>query len=91
MDERIGKLTKAVGIARVAAGAAYLSKSENRQKVKSLLGKAFRKKDPSSYITQLGRPTDIADAKMVDEGAMTSVQYYNDLRDHYTSNEQKED
>lgn len=87
----MGKLTKVVGIAGVAAGAAYLSKSENRKKVKVLLDKAFGKKDPSSYITQLGRPSDIDDAKMVDEGAMTSVQYYNDLREYYKSSEKKEE
>ncbi|MBP1971781.1 hypothetical protein J2Z83_003936 [Virgibacillus natechei] len=72
----MGKITKVVGVAGAVAGAAYLSKSENRQKVKGQLDKTVKKVN-SSYAKNSGKPSDIDDAKMVDEGAMTSVQYYN--------------
>lgn len=76
----VGKLTKAIGIAGAVAGAAYLAKGENRNKVKVQLDKVINKLN-SQYIKELGKPADIADAKMVDEGAMTSVQYYNELQE----------
>lgn len=72
----MGKFKKVVGVAGVVAGAAYLSKSENRQKVKGQLDKVLKSFN-KSYVKDLGKPSDIDDAKMVDEGAMTSVQYYN--------------
>lgn len=77
----MGKFKKIVGVAGVAAGVAYFSKKENRNKLKKQLDhtiSAFRNK---SNVKELGKPEDIADAKMVDEGAMTSVQYYNELQE----------
>ncbi|QQK80722.1 hypothetical protein HUG20_13000 [Salicibibacter cibi] len=79
----MGKVTKAVGVAGAVAGAVYLSKGENRQKVKRQLAKIQGKED-SSYLKNLGKPSDIEDANMVNEGAMTSVQYYNRLQDEKT-------
>lgn len=35
--------------------------------------------DNMPYIANLGKPSDRDDANMVDEGAMTSIQYYNRL------------
>lgn len=80
----MGKVTKLIGAAGVLAGAAYLSKENNRKKVKRGLDKAVYKatswtSDP--YLLHLGKPDEEQDANMVDEGAMTSVLYYNELRD----------
>ncbi len=80
----MGKVTKLIGAAGVLAGAAYLSKESNRQKMKRGLDKAVYKatswtSDP--YLLHLGKPDETRDANMVDEGAMTSVLYYNELRD----------
>lgn len=80
----MGKVTKLIGAAGVLAGAAYLSKEDNRKKVKRRLDKAVYKatswtNDP--YLLHLGKPDESRDANMVDEGAMTSVLYYNELRD----------
>ena len=87
----MSKLTKTIGIAGAAAGAAvgavFLSKSENREKVKEQLGKLVGKdegEDNQDYVEKLGRPGaygETEDAKMVDEGALTSVQYYNKLQE----------
>lgn len=84
---RMGKLTKTIGIAGAAAGAAagavYLSKSENREKMVTQLEKLVGKEN-KEYIKKLGRPGaygETDDAKMVDEGALTSVQYYNKLQE----------
>lgn len=83
----MSKVTKTIGIAGVAAGAAagamYLSKSENRSKLKQQIEKIVGKEN-SDFVKKLGRPgaqgaTD--EAKMVDEGALTSVQYYNELQE----------
>ncbi|AXF55613.1 hypothetical protein [Salicibibacter kimchii] len=79
----MGKVTKAVGVAGAIAGAAFLSKNENRQKVKRQLAKIMGKEN-SSYLKNSGKPSDIEDANMVDEGAMTSVQYYNRLQEEKT-------
>ncbi|MHA6250835.1 hypothetical protein [Oceanobacillus sp. CAU 1775] len=83
----MGKLTKTIGIAGAAAGAAmgavYLSKEENRDKLRGQIEKIVGK-DNSEYVKKLGRPGAVGatdDAKMVDEGAMTSVQYYNELQE----------
>jgi len=76
----VGKLTKAIGVAGVAAGVVFLSKSENREKVKKEFGKLVAEKD-SAYVKKLGKPGTVDDAKMVDEGALTSVQYYNKLQE----------
>ena len=75
----MGKLSKVLGVAGVAAGATDLSKSENREKLKKQLNKGlnkFNKTDVKSW----GKPSDVEDAEMVSEGAMTSVQYYNKLQ-----------
>ncbi|MBR7554854.1 hypothetical protein ACFFJI_04340 [Allobacillus sp. GCM10007491] len=75
----MGKLSKALGVAGVAVGATYLSKKENRQKLKKQINKGlnkFNKTDVKSW----GKPSDVEDAEMVSEGAMTSVHYYNQLQ-----------
>lgn len=82
----MGKLTKAIGVAGAVAGVAYLSKSENRDKVKVQMNKVISKLN-SEYVKELGKPVEIADANMVDEGAMTSVQYYNELQEKAKSKE----
>lgn len=76
-------------LAGLAAGAyAYFSKQENRDK--ALVAFNNTKTKVNSYLdsqktnkmemTKAGHsdPHDIDDNTMVDEGAMTSVQYYND-------------
>lgn len=76
-------------LAGLAAGAyAYFSKQENRDK--ALVAFNNTKTKVNSYLdsqktnkmemTKAGHsdPHDIDDNNMVDEGAMTSVQYYND-------------
>lgn len=75
----MGKFIKAVGAAGVVAGSVYLSKSENRKKVKGHLSKVVNNLN-TSYVKNLGKPTDIEDSEMVDEGALTSVRYYNKLQ-----------
>ncbi len=75
----MGKLTKAIGVAGAVAGAAYLYKSENRKKTKLQLKKAINKLGPQ-YVKDWGKPSELSEADMVDEGAMTSVQYYNELQ-----------
>lgn len=77
----MGMLKKAVGAAGLTVGVAYLSKKENRQKLKTQLDHMISKIRKSSNVEELGKPIDIADARMVDEGAMTSVQYYNELQE----------
>lgn len=83
----MGKVTKTIGIAGAAAGAAagamYLSKSENRSKLKQQIEKIVGKEN-SDFVKKLGRPGTqgaTEEAKMVDEGALTSVQYYNELQE----------
>lgn len=75
----MGKITKLVGAAGAVAGTAYLSKSENRKKVKGQLNRAVKKLN-MKYYRNLGKPSDLDDSDMVGEGAMTSVQYYNKLQ-----------
>lgn len=87
----MGKVTKLIGAACVVAGVAYLSKEDNREKVKSGIDKAVDKagswtKDP--YTLHLGKPDEEQDANMVDEGAMTSVQYYNELRSEASADDE---
>lgn len=80
----MGKKTKLVSAVGIAAGAAYLSKGKNRQKVKDGIDKSVGKTKSwtkDTYIINLGKPEEPRDSNMVDEGAMTSVQYYNDLRE----------
>ncbi|MCM3741197.1 hypothetical protein M3210_13040 [Oceanobacillus luteolus] len=60
-------------------GAAYMSQGENMDKVKKL-----SVVNNEAYMNKIGRPGAFGameDAKMVDEGALTSVQYYNKLQD----------
>lgn len=75
----MGKITKAVGMAGVVAGTAYLSKKENRKKATRQLNKAMKNLN-TQYVKNLGKPSDQTDSEMVDEGALTSVQYYNRLQ-----------
>lgn len=98
----VSKLSKAVGVAGAAATAAYLSKKENREKVKNEFDKA--KQNPQKYYNNisskakqqiekiqskldpkykknLGKPADLEESDMVEEGALTSVQYYNELQE----------
>lgn len=76
-------------LAGLAAGAyAYFSKKENRDKMTVAINNTKAKvnsfmekqKHNRSDLTTVGHPNpyDIPDNKMVDEGAMTSVQYYNE-------------
>lgn len=75
------KRTKFVIGAGLAAGTLYATKMENRQMILGQIEKAVNKWTDDDYIINLGKPDEVRDANMVDEGAMTSVQYYNDLRD----------
>ncbi len=75
----MGKFTKVIGAASVVAGTAYLAKSKNRKKLKGHLNRTMKNIN-TQYVKELGKPTDIDDSEMVDEGALTSVQYYNDLQ-----------
>ena len=84
----MGRIVKLIGVAGLTAGILYLTKDENRKTVKKGMDKAIGKMssftdDP--YIIQLGKPSESRDSNMVDEGAMTSVQYYNDLRAEKTN------
>lgn len=86
----MGKVTKLIGAAGILAGAAYLSKEENQKAVKRGVDKVIEKAsswtdDP--YTIHLGKPEDEHDANMVDEGAMTSVLYYNELREQASKNQ----
>lgn len=76
----MGKFGKILGVAGAVAGAAYLSNSENREKVKKHWESTIHKINPA-YLKNLAKPKDMEDAKMVDEGAMTSVQYYNETQE----------
>ncbi len=81
----MGPLVLGIGI----AGVSYLSSKENRDKVKHVYFKVkdkivdiWCKHDPSNcdeLIEKAGNPDpyDIEDNKMVDEGALYSVKYYN--------------
>lgn len=80
----MGKLTKLVCTAGLVTGAVYLSKEENREKVKESINKALGKSNAwtdDEYVIELGKPSEERDSDMVEEGALTSVQYYNDLRE----------
>ena len=76
-------------LAGLAAGAyAYFSKQENRDKAMVAFNNTKTKvnsyldsqKNNKSNMTKTGHsdPHDIDDNKMLDEGAMTSVHYYNE-------------
>lgn len=78
------KRTKFVLGVGLAVGAMYATKMENRQMVLGQLGKVVDTVIPwtdDDYIINLGKPDETRDANMVDEGALTSIQYYYDLRD----------
>jgi len=80
----MGKLKIAIGAAGIAASIAYLSDRENRSKLKKQLDQIMTRFNTKSNMKERGKPTEIADAKMVDEGAMTSVQYYNEWQEEKT-------
>ncbi|AIY06883.1 hypothetical protein Plano_2918 [Planococcus sp. PAMC 21323] len=72
------KKTKVLGLAGLAAGTIYLAKSKKQKKAKDL---DIDMKDlKTQYVKNLGKPSDIDDSDMVEEGALTSVQYYNRLQ-----------
>ncbi|CAD2071405.1 hypothetical protein GCM10007275_15030 [Jeotgalicoccus coquinae] len=79
------KRTKFIIGAGLAAGALYASKTETGQLIKG----AMNKWTDDDYIINLGKPNEARDANMVDEGAMTSVLYYNELRDKASEQEDK--
>ena len=79
------KRTKLIIGAGLAAGVLYASKTETRQLV---LG-AVQKWTDDDYIINLGKPNEVRDSNMVDEGAMTSVLYYYELRDKASEQEDK--
>ncbi|GIN95353.1 hypothetical protein J6TS1_12230 [Siminovitchia terrae] len=65
---------------------ALLSSKENREKVLGLVGKVKEKaidlwgsQEESEWLKKAGRPDpyDFEDAKMVEEGAQYSINYYN--------------
>lgn len=84
----MAKKRNGILLATLAAGAyAYFSKKENRDKAQVAVNNVVTKVD--SFVqskkadyndqtkTGLSDPYDFQDNKMVDEGAQTSVQYYN--------------
>ncbi|WP_338470873.1 hypothetical protein R4Z10_19180 [Niallia sp. XMNu-256] len=71
----------------LGAAAIWLSKKPNRIQAKSYLRQMKRKLSPPSYSQSTQRviekggnphPRDLEDNEMVSEGAMYSVDYYND-------------
>lgn len=90
---------KSLLLAGLAAGAyAYFSKKENREKAVVAFNNTKSKvnayidsqKHQRSDLTAAGHPDpyDTSDNNMVDEGALTSVQYYND---EVQDNQKKDD
>lgn len=75
------KRTKFLIGAGLTAGTLYAAKKENREMIKEQVESVVRKWTDDDYIIHLGKPEEVRDSNMVDEGAMTSVQYYYDLRD----------
>lgn len=75
------KRTKLLIGAGLAAGVLYATKSQNRQMILGQLENAVNKWTDDDYIINLGKPDELRDANMVDEGAMTSVLYYYELSD----------
>lgn len=84
------KLTPYIVTAVVAGGAAYFSSKENRGKakvayrnMKTRVHSFLKKKSyERSSLTKCGHPHphDHQDNQMVDEGAMYSVKYYNQVQ-----------
>lgn len=64
---------------------AYLIDEENNETIEVNIDEKAADKLSSwtedEYVIKLGKPNEEGDSNMVDEGAMTSVQYYYDLRD----------
>src|SRR5690625_2426195 len=54
--------------------------SDVSSKAKQQIEKIQSKLDPK-YKKILGKPTDLEESDMVEEGALTSVQYYNELQE----------
>lgn len=92
---------KSLLLAGLAAGAyAYFSKKENREKAVVAFNNTKSKvnayidsqKHQKSDLTAQGHPDphDTPDNNMVDEGALTSVQYYNDEVQDNTKKSSKE-
>ena len=79
------KRTKFIIGAGPAAGVLYASKTEAGQLIKG----AVNKWPDDDYIINLGKPNEFRDSNMVDEGAMTSVLYYYELRDKASEQEDK--
>lgn len=75
------KRTKFIVGAGLAAGVLYATKTENRQMILGQIENVVNKWTDDEYIINLGKPDEVRDANMVDEGAMTSVLYYNELRE----------
>ncbi|PYZ93555.1 hypothetical protein CR194_10340 [Salipaludibacillus keqinensis] len=80
-------LTSTLLATAVAAGSYYLGKDENREKLshnynrlKSKMKKETKEDYDPYYAEKLGHsdPQDIGDNSMVDEGAVFSVNYYNE-------------
>ncbi|WP_416151298.1 hypothetical protein ACM26V_10120 [Salipaludibacillus sp. HK11] len=78
-------LTSAVFATVIAAGSYYLGKEENREKLlntfNSLKEKIQQPDGDNSYLKEEvghSHPEDIEDNSMVDEGAVFSVNYYNE-------------
>ena len=79
------KRTKFIIGAGLAAGVLYASKTEAGHLIKG----AVNKWTDDDYIINLGKPNEVRDSNMVDEGAMTSVLYYYELRDKASEQEDK--
>lgn len=78
------KVTKLIETAGLVTDAGDLSKEAYRETVIEDINEVLKDPKPwtdDKYVINLGKPTEAYDSNMVDEGAMTSVLYYNDLRD----------
>ncbi|PTY77087.1 hypothetical protein B5V89_15615 [Heyndrickxia sporothermodurans] len=83
----MAKLNRVVLAGIGIAGVSFLSSKNNREKARVMLNNVKtkadswmkKKKHNKSPMTKIGHsdPHDIADNKMVSEGAMYSVDYYN--------------
>lgn len=80
-------MTSLMAVGLGASAAVWLSSKPNRIKAESLLREWKRKIKPSPFEKSenlpikkggIPHPHDIEDNKMVDEGAMYSVQFYNE-------------
>lgn len=78
----MGKLKKVVGAAAIVAGVAFLSKGGSNRKTKEQT--KTKKQYKPSYVERVLNPSDIDDAKMVNEGAVSSIQYYNDYKEKHS-------